>query len=83
MTTLAWAPATVLVVACVACAAIALRASREHFAPLYAPSGVIPRARTCSRHAAAAMAAVHGTAFDRLVAAAKTQTAAYPSVLPN
>lgn len=55
----------------------------ERFAPLHAPSGVIARRRLCSPDAAAVIMAANGSAHDRLVAAAKTQTAAYPSVVPT
>jgi hypothetical protein len=74
--------AALAVLAALTTAAVIVSIRTERFAPLHAPSGVIARRRLCSPDAAAVIAAANGSAQDRLIAAAKTQSAAYPSVVP-
>lgn len=75
--------AAAVLAAVLACAVVFVFRRTERFAPLHSPSGVIARRRLCSPDAAAVVRAANGSAQDRLLAAARTQTAAYPSVVPS
>lgn len=75
--------AAVVAAVVLACAVVFVFRRTERFSPLHAPSGVIARRQLCSPDAAAVLRAANGSAHDRLVAAARTQTSAYPSVVPS